>query len=293
VRSCVALALMLALLVATADAQAQVGARAAPAPAAGDLFVLTAAGGKIERVRGRNRVFRLVLRRPDSDVTGFTDRPTRGTGQQPLAGFVRSWQRLGFGEDPPNAAVVLANAPSNRDVLVVELSRPRLGAGGRTLAFRAVVLRGNPTGGLRSFARRADRRLAARFGRASLFIDASGQEVGLVFGFSNIPAPSGFVSIEFLDSNGRPTAQVDLGADLFLNTDGANNFIAGSSGFTVTATGSSPLNGSAQVTVNVGAGEDCVSGRAFIPSGASAEVRVMETGRRFPVTTGQLCIPFD
>jgi hypothetical protein len=277
VRSSVALALMLVLLAAAADAHAQVRARAAQAPAAGDLFVLTAAGGKLERVRGRNRVFRLLLRRPARDVTGFTDRPARGTGQQPLARFVRSWTRLGFGEVPPNAALVLADAPSNRDVLVVELSRPRLGAGGRMLAFRAEVLRGSPTGGLRRFARTADRRIVARFGRVSLFVDPGGQEVGLVFTFSN----------------GRPTALVDLGADLFLSTDGPNNLIAAFTGFVVTATGSSPVNGSAQVTINVPAGADCVQGKAIITAGASAIVRVIDTRHTFPVTNGQFCIPFQ
>ena len=292
-RSSVALALMLVLLAAAADAHAQVRARAAQAPAAGDLFVLTAAGGKLERVRGRNRVFRLLLRRPARDVTGFTDRPARGTGQQPLARFVRSWTRLGFGEVPPNAALVLADAPSNRDVLVVELSRPRLGAGGRMLAFRAEVLRGSPTGGLRRFARTADRRIVARFGRVSLFVDPGGQEVGLVFTFSNIPPPSGVVSIAFVDGNGRPTAQVDLGADLFLSTDGPNNLIAAFTGFVVTATGSSPVNGSAQVTINVPAGADCVQGKAIITAGASATVRVIDTRQTFPVTNGQFCIPFQ
>jgi hypothetical protein len=291
VRSIVALALMLALLVASADARAQVGGRAAQTPAAGDLFVLTAAGGKLERVRGRNRVFRLVLRRPARDVTAFTDRPARGTGQQPLAGFVRSWARLGFSEVPPNAALVLADAPSNRDVLVVELSRPRLGAGGRTLTFPAKLLRGNPKGGLRRFARSADRRIAARFGRVSLFIDAGGQEVGLAFAFSNIPPPLGVVSIAFVDGNGRPTAQVDLSGDLFLNADGPNKLIAAFTGFVVTATGSSPLNGSAQVAINVAAGADCVQGQAVITAGASANVRVIETRRTFPVTNGQFCIP--
>jgi hypothetical protein len=59
------------------------------------------------RVRGRKRLFRLVLRRPARDVTGFTDRPARGTGQQPLARFVRGWAGLGFAEVPPNAAVEL------------------------------------------------------------------------------------------------------------------------------------------------------------------------------------------
>jgi hypothetical protein len=90
VRSSVAVALMLALLVPAADARAEVRARDVRAPAAGDLFVLMAAGGELERVRGRNRLFRLVLRRPARDVTGFTDRPARGTGQQPLARFVGS-----------------------------------------------------------------------------------------------------------------------------------------------------------------------------------------------------------
>ena len=102
-----------------------------------------------------------------------------GSGRSPASsGAGRGWALPRF---TPNAAVVLADAPSSRDVLVVELSRPRLGAGGRTLAFRAEVLRGNPRGRLRGFARSADRRIAARFGRVSLFIDPGGQEVSLRF----------------------------------------------------------------------------------------------------------------
>jgi hypothetical protein len=170
VRRSLALALMLALLVPAAHPRTEVRAGVLQAPAAGDLFVLTAAGGKLERVRGRTRVFTLVLRRPAHDVTGFTDRPARRTGQRPLARFVRRWATLGFAAVPPNAAVVLAYAPSNRDVLIVELSRPRLGAAGK-LVFRAKVLGGNPQGRLHGFARSADRRIAARFGRVSLFID--------------------------------------------------------------------------------------------------------------------------
>jgi hypothetical protein len=291
VRSSVALALMLALLVPSADAHAQVRAGPVQAPAAGDLFVITAAGGELERVRGRKRLFRLVLRRPAHDVTGFTDRPARGTGQQPLARFVRRWARLGFAEVPPNAAVVLADAPSNRDVLVVELSRPRLGAGGRTLAFRAEVLRGNPRGRLRGFARRADGRLAARFGLVSLFIDPGGQEVGLLFTLSNVPQ-GGFLSIAFVDSLGRPTAQIDLADDLFVVTDGPTRLTAASDAFLLTATGSSPLNGTVQIGITVGdAGAKCALGTALISPGASATVRNNETRRTFPVTNGDFCIP--
>jgi hypothetical protein len=292
VRSSVALALMLALLVAAADANAQVQAGAAQAPAAGNLFVLTAAGGELERVRGRKRLFRLVLRRPAHDVTGFTDRPGRRTGQQPLARFVRRWARLGFAEVHPNAAVVLADAPSNRDVLVVELSRPRLGGGGRTLAFRAEVLRGNPRGRLRGFAGRTDRRVAARFGRVSLFVDPGGQEVGLLYTVSNVPQ-GGSVSISFVDGNGRPTAQIDLADDLFVQTDGPTKLIANSVALVLTATGSSPLNGTFQISIAVDAGAQCALGRATIDPGASATVRNVGTRQTFPVTNGEFCIPIS
>jgi hypothetical protein len=298
VRSGVALALMLLSLVLAANAPAQVRARPAKTPAAGELFVLTAAGGELQRVRGQNRVFKLVLRRPAHDVTGFTDRPARRTGQHPLSRFVRSWARLGFAEVPPNAAVVLADAPSNRDVLVVELSRPRLGAGGRTLAFRAEALSGNPTGLLRGFARSGDRRIAARFGRASLFIDPGGQVATLLFTLSNVP-PGGVVSISFVDEQGQGNSQIDLAADIFVNTDGPTRFlnpgvfVASTRGFALTATGDSPLNGNIQITIAVDAGAQCARGGAIIRPvpGASATVRVGQTGQAFPLGNGDFCIP--
>jgi hypothetical protein len=284
---------MLALLVPAADARAQDGAPPVQAPAGGELFVLTAAGGELERVRGRNRLFRLVLRRPARDVTGFTDRPARRTGQRPLARFVRSWARLGFAEVHPNAAVVLADAPSSRDVLVVELSRPRLGAGGRTLAFRAKVLRDNPRGRLRGFARSADRRVPARFGRVSLFIDPGGQAVGLLYQISNIPQ-GGSVSIAFVDGNGFPTAQIDLGGDLFVDTDGRMSFTAGPTAFLLSATGgNSPLSGSVRIAITVDAAAECAQGRATLTPGASATVTVTQTRRIFPVTNGPFCIPIS
>jgi hypothetical protein len=71
----VALALMLALLVPAADVRVQVRARPVQAPAAGDLFVLTAAGGELERVRGRNR---LRTSRPNARRT----KPMRPTARE-------------------------------------------------------------------------------------------------------------------------------------------------------------------------------------------------------------------
>jgi hypothetical protein len=75
-------------------------------------------------------------------------------------------------------------------VLVVELSRPRLSAGGRRLSFRAVALRGNPGGLLRKFRRRADRRVGSPFGRVSLFVDPGTQKVRLPAGLYPAKAPA-------------------------------------------------------------------------------------------------------
>ena len=91
-------------------------------PGVGELFVLRASGGELERVRAG--VFELVLRRPTSLVTAFSDRPARLTREQRLRSFVSSWSSLGFRADPPNAALSIAGAPNARDVLVLEISRP-------------------------------------------------------------------------------------------------------------------------------------------------------------------------
>lgn len=281
-----ALALVFVLLVPAGNAHAELGAQPTQASAAGDLFVLTAAAGRLERVPGRQGAFRLVLRRPARNATGFTDRPTRRTGQQPLTQFIRRWRQLGFADVPPNAAVVLANAPRNRDVLIVELSGPRVGGGGRTLVFRAKVLEGNPTGGLRGFTRSADRRIAARFGRASLFIDPGGRELSLNFTLSNIP-PGGSVSISFIN------AQIDLSGDLFAGADAPTRFGASTVSFVLTAGTSSPANGSVTTAINVTAGANCILGTALITAGATATVRVSPNQQSTQVANGRFCLPFN
>jgi hypothetical protein len=55
-------------------------------PGVGELFVLRAGGGELERVRAG--VFELVLRRPASRVTAFSDRPRRVVREQRLRSFV-------------------------------------------------------------------------------------------------------------------------------------------------------------------------------------------------------------
>jgi hypothetical protein len=285
VRSCLALALVLALLVPAAGASAQTRPRPFDAPAAGDLFVLTAAGGTLERVPGRSRAFELVLRRPARDVTMFTDRPARRAGEQPLGRFVRRWAGLGFRAVPPNAALVLADAPSNRDVIVLELSRPRLGA---TLAFRAELLRGSPRGLLREFARRADRRVAESFGRASLFIDPSGQEVGLTFSFTGIPSDDA-ASIVF--SNAVIDTTTDSPTAINVRADGPSTFEAVEDTFILGGSGTVPVNAGVEIGINVLPIAKFVTGMAIIPAGTTASVTVASTNKTFPVREGRLSIP--
>jgi hypothetical protein len=290
VRSCLALALALALVVPAAGASAQAQPRPFQAPAAGDLFVLTAASGTLESVPGRSRAFELVLRRPARDVTMFTDRPARRAGEQRLGRFVARWGGLGFGEVPPNAALVLADAPSDRDVLVVELSRPRLGAGGRTLAFRATALRGSPRGLLREYAKKADRRVADRFGRVSLYIDPSGQEVGLRFTLSNVPSTD-LVTIFF--TNGQVDTTTDAALPTSATTDAAASFLVGANSFVLSGVESSAVNAQVQIGLGVVAAAKSVTGTATLPAGTTATVTVASTSKTFPVTNGRLSIPLS
>lgn len=171
------LALVAALALATPAAASSQPARAAlspaPPPTTSLLFVQETAGGTLTRVaRGR---YRLRLTGVARVVTTFTDRPGRRAGQEPLRRYVGRWAARGFASDPPNAALVLHDAPRRADVAMLTLSRPRYDARRRTLTYAARPLRGTVAGELAPLRRRADRIPArSRFGAASLFVDDAG-----------------------------------------------------------------------------------------------------------------------
>jgi len=142
------------------------------------LYVQETAGGTIERLGAG--AYRLRLTGVSPRVTTFTDRPRRRAGRQGLEGFVGSWKANGFAADPPNAALVLDDAPASRDVVLLTLSHPRYDRARRTLTYRATPLRGRETA-LASFARRADPLRAGDLGAASLFIDDGGVLSTVVF----------------------------------------------------------------------------------------------------------------
>jgi len=134
------------------------------------LFALEAAGGSFERVPGKANRYTLTLRGVARGTTWFSDRPRREAGRIVTRSLLRSWRRLGFAAEPPNAAVVLDNGRRARDTVALELKLLGRSDRRRTARFRVRVLQGLGPG-LSRLHGRLDRRLPKRFSRASLFID--------------------------------------------------------------------------------------------------------------------------
>jgi hypothetical protein len=70
-------------------------------------------------------------------------------------------------------------------------------------------------------------------------------------------------------------------------------FVASTRSFALTATGDSPLNASIQLTITVDAGDQCARGGSIIQPvpGASATVRVGQSGQSIQLGNGDFCIP--
>jgi len=167
---------------------------------AGSLFVLKANGGRLHTLTGPRRPNKLVLRDPVGDV-----KKTRN--------FIRAWKRNGFDRHPPTAAVVVANAPEDRDVQIVELRHPRLLEGG-DVAFQARAAKAG--GGLRHFQGLADPHVPHRFGQVSLFVD-----------------PTHLVTLNLMFYDLPPIA---VGSKFTATLTNAQFAAPGSQGFTVIAT---------------------------------------------------------
>jgi hypothetical protein len=100
----------------------------------------------------------------------FSDRPERIVGDAPTDRFVAG---LGFGGgDPPNAALVTANAAGETVVAVLELLNPVVDIAAGTVGYEATLLDDYAATGLRHLIdRRETDDVPAAFGAASLFID--------------------------------------------------------------------------------------------------------------------------
>ena len=135
------------------------------------LFALEARSGSFTRVPDRPQQYTLILRGVERGTTWFTDRPQREAGRITTRSLLRSWRRLGFAAEPPNAAVVLDGGRRARDTVALELRLRSRDNRRRTARFRVRVLRGLGPG-LSRLNRRLDRRLPRHFAGTSLFIDS-------------------------------------------------------------------------------------------------------------------------
>jgi hypothetical protein len=159
-----------AFLVALSSLAATPAAASAEPPSL--LFVQETSGGELIRIAaGRYKVRLLGVSR---GLTTFTDRPSRRAGHESVRAFVSRWAGRGFASDPPNAALVVHDAPASSDVTMLTLSHPRYDRARRTLTYTARPLDGAPAGELAGLGKRGDPIRPRRFGAASLFIDDAG-----------------------------------------------------------------------------------------------------------------------
>jgi hypothetical protein len=271
----VAVAILAATWLSTFTSEVE-AAEAAAQQAGASLFVVSGQAGRLEPVGGRAGDFRLVLRGPGS-VARFTDRPARRVGDLSPVRLVRDWRRLGFLDDPPNAALVIDDAPANRDVVIVELGRPRLTTSG--LRFRVRPVSGRHSLALARFRARADGRGPRRFRRASLFIDpASAQPVTVVFSIQNL-TQGGVVGISFgsswtISDYAVPTLQGPIQA-----------LVSSAAGVLITGASTPSTFG---LTFRVSGTGNAVTGTAQVPQGTTVTALAPSSQ---PISSGQFSLP--
>ena len=220
------------------------------------LYRFAADGGQLRATRGPDREFVLVLHNP------------RTMGHQKLRVFIRKWKSNGFRRNPPSAAVVVAKAPDDHDLQIVELRHPRLLAGGD---LRFLVHADKADGALQRFADDADRRIRPTFREVRLFIDPTRSAfVGITA--RNLPpiATQQALVVTFTNATFQPPGAqgITVGSDSAIGVDLRDNFLKiqnlgfhegyGSSGFKVTTadpflTGSVSLPAGVTGTILTGA----------------------------------------
>jgi hypothetical protein len=280
-RQRLALATLTAVAAAALPAAAQAAPIVAPHTSGDDLYVATAGGGSLTPTGHGGDTYRLELDHPGQAITAFADHPGRVAGDVTPQALVRDWKADGFAADPPNAALVVDGAPTDHDVMVVELTHPELAKSG-ALVFDAKRVPAPKDGALAAFAPRADRSVASRFGGASLFVDDGATSVPITL-TATLPARATMVvnpTSGDLTLSPKPN-QAALNATGPVQSrvvGGAIVLMSGADPTTVTETigvtnGGGPIalstsytgGASATVSVNGGAAQPLPAGAASIP----------------------------
>ncbi len=266
-----------ATIAAASLAAIAVAAPAANAAPAHDLYVATANKGKLART-DTSGIYRLTMAQPGPSVTTFTDRPARSASAMTTREFVRGWKAEGFAADPPNAALVIDNAPATRDVYTFELSKPRIDEHGRVV-FRAKRIGPPSSGPLEQFGKRADKPAAGRFGSSSLFVDAGSQpQTPVHVQVSGLPQGQ-TLNLQF----NQPVDTDDITSSVRV-TNGSATYVD-SNGMMVVSEQGTLTNG----FFDIGVDGTSVSGTASIPAGASVSIAV-GTGPAQPIANGAFSV---
>nr|WP_320161669.1 hypothetical protein [uncultured Methanoregula sp.] len=140
------------------------------------LFVQEAVSGSL--IPGKNGTMTLTLKGLRDDTVYFSDRPARVSGVIGTDLFTRC--SMFSGNEPPNAALMLPDAPATNDTVIITISDPQYDKANATLTYTAVKVPDYHGEGLKVYETFADPGVAETFGRAMLFIDNSDLPVNII-----------------------------------------------------------------------------------------------------------------
>jgi hypothetical protein len=131
------------------------------------LFVQEGDSGSL--VPGKDGTMTLTLTGVRPETVYFSDKPARVSGVIDTVIFNAS--SLWHGTSSPNAALMIPDAPTSNDTVILSLSNPRYNRTSATIQYSAVPVPNYIGDGLKAYRTFADPMVQEQFGQAMLFID--------------------------------------------------------------------------------------------------------------------------
>ncbi|MEW6037464.1 MAG: hypothetical protein AB1648_04330 [Pseudomonadota bacterium] len=229
----------------------------APGHSKPSLYVHQAKRGLLQR-HGERWV--LTLRGSAPMLSGFGNSPEQVVNSQELVSFVSGWKAI-FGDAKATAALEITDAPASRDVILLELAPPQFGGRPDTVSYEVRPVTQTSRASLAALAERADGSVSTRFGRASLYVDATGGTVPLTISWTSNGGTFGLSFDNVTLSAGSLMSDFTEGNYVFIGTTGIDGQSFNPSGL---------FQGAIQVRVTLPASGP-VTGSADVPSGFSLQ----------------------
>jgi len=229
----------------------------AAGPSKPSLYVHQAEHGLLRR-HGERWV--LTLRGSAPRLPGFGNSPEPVVDSRELVSFVSGWKDI-FGDAKAVAALEITDAPASRDVILLELAAPQFRGRSDTVSYEAYPVTQTSRTSLATLAARADGSVSTRFGRASLYIDATGGTVPLAISWTSNGGTFGLSFDNATLSQGSLMTEFTEGNYIFIGTTGIDGQSFNPTGL---------FQGSIQVRVTLPASGP-ITGSADLPSGFSVQ----------------------